>query len=344
MVKRIQLATTEAGTYYTLPGNSGELRNEAGQLTDTIFGQDYESTQSGLISATLNANALYKGFAGYVATLKKASASTPTADEATTQVGTSKSYQITDATHRLLDVNTPIVVSDGGVDKTTEVESIDFLNGIVTFLAAYAPTGAITVDGAYLSLTPIAGAKSFTLTQTAATKDTTDMPTAQANDGWKTFDYGLKTVSLEMGGTYKVTNGFVQALQDRENIYVEINPDGSGKSVFRGIFKYTQQSQSGDVGALEEETVTLNLAVPDGDLWVAPVAWVHTNSQLNQAIRIAVDGWQNNTLVWAKYLPDGTAGLGGQAVVTDVSLKGGLEAMNEFTCNLQLSDEPTTIA
>lgn len=343
MVKKIQLSTADAGTYYTLPGNSGELRNEAGQLTDTIFGQDYQSTQSGLISWTLNANALYKGFAGYVCTMKKASGSTAAADEPLSAVA-GQEYQVTDAAHRLIDVTAEFIVNDNAVAvDAADIESIDFLNGRVTFAAGYVVTGPVTADMSYLTLAAIAGAKSFTLTQTAATIDTTDMPTAQANDGWREFDYGLKTVSLEISGIYKSTNGFVDALQARENIYVEINPDGSGKSIFRGIFKYTQQGQQGDVGALEEENITLNLAVPDGDKWVSPISWEHNATTLNMAVQIALNAWQNSDLVYAKYLPDGVAGFKGPAVVTDVSLQGGLEAMNEFTCNLQGSGAPVAV-
>jgi len=344
MAKRVRVGQTSAGPFYTLPGNSAELRNEAGELTDTIFGQEFESTESGLIGYTINSNALYKGFAGYVVNLMKGGVPATLTDAAMSQVGATKTYVVTDTSKSRLDPATPIVVKDNAVDKTAEVESIDFLFGKVTFKSSYTVTGPVTISGKSIPVTAIAGAKSFTLTQTAAAIDNTDIPTAKGNGGFRTFEYGLKTVSLEMSGIYKASNGFVTALKSREPIFVEINPDGSNLSVCRGIFKYTSQGQSGDVGALEEETVALRLNVLDNDLWARPFGWEHSAlTTLNQGIRIALNSWENNQLIYMHYLPDGSTGFGGDAVVTDLSLAGGLEVMNEFTFNVQGSGAPVAI-
>lgn len=346
MVKRVQLSADDV-TYYTLPGNSGELRNEAGQLTDTIFGQDFQSTQPGLITWTLNSNALYKGFAGYIVKLNKGGTPVTMTDEAMSLVS-GKTYQITTVAHQYIDIATAILVKDNAVDHTADVESIDFLHGKVTFKAAYTPVGPITITGAYVPMVPIAGAKTFTLTQTMNAIDNTDIPTAKANTGFRTFEAtGLRTVTMELGGIYKLSNGFVAALIARAPIYVEINPDNSDLSVARGLFKYTGQGQSGDVGALEEETVNLGLSVPQdlGAILIqTPFSWVHSGlTTLSQAVQIALAAWQNNDNVYLKYLPDGVNGFKGQGVVTDISLSGGLEAMNQFTVNLQGSDAPIPV-
>lgn len=344
MAKRIQVSSDDT-TYYTLPGNSGELRNEAGDLTDTIFGQSFESGETGLITGTINSNALYKGFAGYIVSLKKSGATTPMVAGATTQVGTSKTYQISDITKQILDADVAVVVKDNGVAVTDDkIESIDYMFGKVTFAAAYTPTGPVTLDASYLPMTEIAGAKTFTLTQTAATIDTTDIPTAKANGGFRTFDPGLRTVSLELGGIYKLSNGFKAALAAREPIYVEINPDANNLSSCRGVFKYMSQGQSGDVGALEEETVSLKLAVPEAELLLTPFAWSHASaSKLSPAVQAILNAWQDETQIYVKYLPDGSTGMKSSAVMTDVSLAGGLDAMNEFTANFQLSGAATTV-
>lgn len=346
MVKRIQLSADDT-TYYTLPGNSGELRNEAGQLTDTIFGQAFQSTQPGLITWTLNSNALYKGFAGYIVKLNKGGTPVVMTNEAMSLVS-GKTYQITNAAHNVIDLGTTIVVKDNAVDHTADVLSIDFTTGKVTFKAAYTPTGPITITGAYVPMVAIAGAKTFTLTQTMNAIDNTDIPIAKANTGFRTFEAtGLKTVTLELGGIYKLSNGFVAALIARTPIYVEINPDNSNLSVARGLFKYTGQGQSGDVGALEEETVSLGLSVPQDIGAIAietPFSWVHSNvTTLAQAVQIALAAWQNGTVPYVKYLPDGTNGFKGRGVITDISLSGGLEAMNQFTVNIQGSDAPIAV-
>lgn len=78
--------------------------------------------------------------------------------EATTSLG-SDAYQVTDADKRIWDPNTAIVVNDNGspVDAA-DIEELDFLFGIVTFVSGYSPLGAITVTGKYLPLFEVADA------------------------------------------------------------------------------------------------------------------------------------------------------------------------------------------
>lgn len=344
MAKRVRISADGNDPWYTLPGNSAELRNEAGELNDTIFGQDFSSGETGLISWTVSSNALYKGFAGYVVSLKKSGTAVAFADEAMSLVS-GKIYTPTNAVHRLFDPSVPITVEDGGVDQTAEVIAIDYLHGTIEFDAGYTPTGSITIaTGSYLPSTEIAGSKSFTLTQTAETVDETDIPTAKANGGNMVYTPGLKTVSLELSGVYKVANDWLGALTARDTVIIEINPDNGGHAVARGIFKFASQGQSGDVGALEEETLSLRLSVPDDELMVTPFGWYFDGSEtLNEGVKICLEAWLAGETVFAQYLPDGTTGHEGEAVITDLSLTGGLEAMNEFTVNLQGSGAITEV-
>jgi hypothetical protein len=125
---------------------------------------------------------------------------------------------------------------------------------------------------------------------------------------------------------------------------IEINPDGSSKSTARGFFKPMQTGQSGDVGDLEQETINFDLSVPDDEDIVTPFAWVHaSDTTLSMAIRTALNSWQDTEVIYAQYLPDGTTGIEACALIVDISLKGGIEAMNEFTVNAQLSDEISAV-
>jgi predicted secreted protein len=334
--KRIRVSSDDI-TYYTLPGNTGEIQNEAGQIEDTIFGQTYKSNDSGLITWMVNANAIYKGFVGYRCEIKAATASTAFTDEAFALVS-GKTYRITNAAKNCWDPATVVTVEDNGVAvDDADIESIDYLFGRIIFDAGYTVTGPVTASGANYTLAMLAGYKEFTLTQTEDAIDTTTIPVAQGNDGHSTFTGdGLKTVSLELSGLYASANGYRDALVDRETVVVELNPDGNDKSRCRGYFKYVTQGQQGDVGALEEENVTLNLNVPDVDLLTAPLIWDHaSDTTLNQGVRKLLDAWTNATLIYVQYLPDGTNGVKGQAAVTDMTLQGGLESMNEFTVSLQ---------
>lgn len=342
MAKRVQISSDDT-TYYTLPGNSGEFRNEAGELDDTIFGQDYKSSEAGLISWTVQANAVYKGFAGYQVDIKKSGSATGFTTEACTLVS-GKTYKITDTTKNVWDRTASFTIFDGGVDKTAFVESIDYLMGRVTFLSSYTVTGAVTVTGSSLAMTVLASYRNFTLTQTLDPIDNTDIPTAQANSGHRTFSAGLKTVSMEVSGVYASSNAYRTALVARTEVIIEINPNGSGDSIARGFFKYVGTGQSGNVGALEEETVSFRLQVPTTSLLYRPFSWVYgASTTLSTAVQKALDAFLAGSSVYVKYLADGSTGAKGAAVITDVTLSGGLDGMNEFSVNFQGSGALTTI-
>lgn len=348
MAKRVRVTVDAGSTYRTLPGNQGELSNEAGDLDDTIFGQNFRSTQPGIINWQINANGIYKGFAGYTAEIYQQSGSATTmTGEACSQIGATKSYQITDTAKRIMDIDTTTVVLDSASPVAAEdIESIDFLFGIVTFDSSYTVSGAVTITGAYFAKTQVAGTRSFTLTMQSEPIDNTTIPIAQANSGHRTHGYGLKTVSLELGGVYALANGFQAALVARSRLIVEINPVGDDKTLARGYFRYTREGQSGNVGALEEETITLALAVPDeNDALLSPFYWRFTSdTTLNQAMQDLIGAWQDEALIGVQYLFDGTNGLeAAEAMVSDISLTGGLEAMNVFAATFMCNDAAAAV-
>lgn len=336
MAKRIRVSDDAGSNWYTLPGNTGEMNNEAGALDDTIYGQDYASSQTGLIGWTISANGLYKGFAGYVATIKKSGTPTAMTDEPMSLVS-GKTYKVTDASKSIWDhTDTYVIEDDSTPVSSSNIESIDHLFGQVTFISSYTPAGVITVTGDYLPMTVLGCSNSFTLTQTANPNDATCMDTAKANNGHRIFEYGLKTVNLELQGIYKSANNFLTLLQNRAEMVIEINPDGSSKSIARGFFKPMSTGQSGDVGDLEQETITFDLSVPDDSDVIVPFTWFHaSDTTLSMAVRVCLNAWEDKEIIDVSYLPDGTNGHSGEAIVTDMTLSGGLEAMNEFTVNFQ---------
>lgn len=339
MAKRIRLSDDDGANWYTLPGSSGELSSEAGELDDTVFGQNFSSTFPGINGWTINANARYKGYAGYQAKILKTGTSTTMTTEPMSLVS-GKTYQVTDAAKRLFDrSHATFNVFDDGVNKNAEVESIDHLFGRVTFKSSYTPTTPITITTNYLPLAEVGCANEYTLTQTANAIDNTCMDTAQANGGNRTFEYGLKTVQLELNGIYKSANNFRTLLAARSELVIQINPDGAGKAVARGFFRAVSTGQSGDVGDLEQETITFNLSVPDQDNVQTPFKWlIASDALLNVSVQKAIAAWEDDELIKVAYLPDGTDGVMGDAVITDLTLTGGLESMNEFTVNFQGSD------
>jgi len=339
--KVVQVSEDSGSTWLTLPGGTGELSHEAGQVDDTIFGQEYQSNHTGMISWNANANAIYKGYAGYSATIKKAGSATAMTAEAMTLVS-GKTYRVTNTAKRILDSSDTFIVYDNGVDQTDEVQSYNYLFGEVTFKSSYSVTGPVTITGDYLPTTAFGNANQFTLTQTAETIETSDFATAQGNGGYRTFQQGLKTVSIEMSGFYNVSAALRTALKNRTTLIIEINPDGAGNAIARGFFKASAESQSGDVGALEEETVSFVLQVPSSDY--IPFGWFHdSDTTLHDSVLAILDAWTEGTEIDVKYLYDGTNGISGGVIVTDVSLSGGLDAMNTFNANFQGTGATTEV-
>lgn len=341
--KTIQVSDNDAN-YYTLPGNTGEFSDNLGTLDDTIFGQTYQSQQPNTIDWSVTANALYKGFAGYMVTIKQTGATTAFTDEATTLVA-GKTYKITNAAKNVWDREVAVVVEDDGVVvDAANILNIDYLFGEVTFISTYTVVGAVTVSGSYLPMASLAKYRSFTLTQSMEAVDNSDVPTLQGNSGHMTYDFGLRTVSLEVAGVYGVANGYRTQLINRAEVIIEINPDGAGKTVARGFFRPAARGQQGNVGALEEETMNWNLSVPVVENMKAPFSWKFTNTDVSMAVQKCLDAFQNNTNLYVKYLPyGGTVGLKGQTLVTDFSLTGGTEAMNEFSVTLQGTGQVTAL-
>lgn len=355
MAAKQVLISSDDATYYLLPGNSGELTRDGVPMEDTIFGQTFKSSRVGPISWGMNAQAFYKGYPGYQAVLKKSGASTPMTDEAMSVVS-GKTYQITAEAKRVLDRTVAVVIEDNAIDHTADVENIDYLFGRITFKATYTVTGSVTMTGAYLAQATIAKFTGFTLGIRADAIRTSDIPALQANGGYHTFAPGLKTVSLDLPAVFTAADLWWDALDSRTEYIIEINPDGLGLSgsIGRGFFQLVTDRQSGDVGALEEETLSFQLAVPYSNLIIGasglayPFGWIHAAaSPIPTAIKTLLTRMLADQTVYGKYLPDGgttaSAGAKGIGVVTDLSLTGGLEDMSAFTVNMQMSGAPTAV-
>jgi hypothetical protein len=343
-VKKVQISDDNGSNWYTFPGSSGELTTEAGSIDDTVFGQLYKSMQSGLIQAGVSANGLYKGFAGYVASLKITGTPTSMTGEACSLVS-GKTYRITAATKRQIDPDSALTVLDNGVSvAAADIDNIDYLWGTVTFAAGYTIVGAITMTGKYLPTSVVARATGFTLTQTTDAIDDTDFANAQSSGGYRSYISGLKTVSLALNGIMSTTNDWRARLLTRSRVLIEINPDGGGLSVARGFFKPTNVGQSGNVGAQEAASATFPLSVPDLALLKSPFSWVHDpTTTLNTSLQKALAAWDSGAAIDMRYLYDGTNGYTGDAIITDMSLAGGLDVMNEFSVKANFTGALTAV-
>lgn len=333
-------------TYVSVAGNSASLSEDSATVDDSIFGTSFTSTQPTLITWTGDTNAMFKGFAGYKATIKRAGTATTIATPLATAVDVdSGMYYITDRTKSLLVHTEAYVVKDGGtVVLNSQLDYIDYLQGGIKFADDYVVTGAVTIEGGkFLPLANVCFAQTFDLTQSADTENVTDLCTAQENDGYGVFAYQRQNVELSLDGFYNDGALFVDDLQSRGMLVVEINPDGLGKSVARGYFRAVSHGQSGDVGSTETENTSFSLAVPEGV--ALPFSWYHaTDSAIPESILMALNAWEKRENLYFKYRAENSAKVRkGQVLISDVSMSSGVEAMVEFSISLQGTDKLDTI-
>lgn len=326
----------KAGTsdpFRTLPGNTADFNSEQGEAEDTIFGASYTSNQTTLTTWNVSANALYRGFAGYNATIKKSGDPVSFTDESMSEEELySQTYVIDDQSLTPWDWNEmPVVYDDGVVVDSEDIVSVDPNFGRVTFADDYVVTGPVTVDAASVPLSAFGNASSFDLTQTSDTTETTSFEIAQDNGGYSTHRPTLRTVALSLTAFYRADNDFTELLQSREDFVVEINPDGNEQSVARGIFRVSSEGNSGDVGGDEETTVELVLAVPED---MVPFSWKHeSTTTMPEGLRIILDAYENQDNLEIEYLPEGLGnpGKSGEVVLTDASMSTEVDGIVEAT-------------
>jgi len=343
--KQIQISNDGGTIFRGLPGAQGSFNVNGEAVDDTILGQTYKSSDVGLITWSISADAIFKGFSGYLAELKQVGTAVVFTAESMTLVS-GKTYAIDDATKEIWDRTEPTMdILDAAVSiAAADIESIDYLFGRVTFIPAFTPGGAVTATGKSFPVAAMGCANSYTLTMTADQKDESCFDLVQANSGTRIFSPGLRTVSLELGGIFDATDSFKDVVTTRAEVIIEIDPAGDGSSIARGFFRLATAGQSGAVGAVEEETTNWELTVPDetiNPIVSLPFNWRHTATTLNQSIQDLLTSWLTELNTFdVRYLPNGAIGqspldgIEGNFMVSDVSLSGGLSNMNVFQAEL----------
>ncbi len=354
MAKVINISNDGGTTWRALPGSEGSFNANGESVDDTILGQTFQSNDVGMVGWGVSANAIFKGFSGYLAEIKKHGTATTFTAEAMTLVS-GKTYAIDDATKEIWDRSeaTMDILDSAASVAAADILNIDYLFGRVTFVASYTPSGAITATGKYFPVITIARPNSYNLTMQAETIDESDYASAQANSGHKIFTPGLRTVNLELGGIFDDAENAPADVIARSELIIQIDPAGDGSSICRGFYKMVTSGQGGAVGALEDETLNFMLVVPDettNPAVATPFNWRHTATTLNQSIQDLLTSFLTELNTYdVQYLPQGAEGQSpldgreGNFMVSNVSLSGGLNAMNIFVAELQGTGAFTTV-
>jgi hypothetical protein len=328
MAKKIQVST-DGITYVSLPTPDGSLSVTANSTDDSLLGQTFASTFPTLLDWEGSSTGLVKGYAAYCGKILKSGISTVSVAEPLSLLS-GATYKTDLASHGIWDYEVTPVIFDDGLDVTNEVKTFDYLFGSVTFKATYTVVGSITADINYLPTAAFGRALSFSLTQSTTAVDDSDYEAVCLNGGYRINKQGLRDVSLSFDGIYDAAEDFHAQLESREAFIVEIDPIGDGKSIARGYFRVSDTSQDGAVGDNESESTSFSLSVPSPDF--KPFGWQHaSDTTLNAAIRIVLDGFDLEQDVFFKYLPDGLVGKSGSTVITDVTLESALDDLNRFS-------------
>jgi hypothetical protein len=189
---------------------------------------------------------------GYLASVKAISTGVAMTNEATTATGAS--YQINTASKRILDLNTAIVVKDGG-SVTTEAYTVDYLNGKVTFGSVASRT--ITITGAYLTPATIATADTFNFSATTESYENTAF-----GSQYKSFEAGLISGTATLGRFFLTDDLFIDALLDGEYKILEYYVSSGVKISFYGLL--TSDNVDSAVASLVREEMTFQITTQIG--------------------------------------------------------------------------------
>lgn len=344
-IKTIQVSK-ELGTYATLAGSSGEISIEGAELTNTIFGSEFQSSIAGLNSWSFSGNSYIRETAGFKASVKRASTPVATTGEAmslaTGDFIADHTFVVDDTTKEIWDITSTITIYEDAVEvPASDIVSIDPMFGRVTFVSAR--TGAITADFSFMTTAEFGCANSISLTMNSEATDNSCFENVKAENGFSISEYGLKTVSAELSGFYRVSNDFFALLKSAETVILEFDFEGNGNSVARGVFRLQSTSQSGDVGAQEEYSATFSLFVPE-DLVPFSIDTT-TDSDFSKSVIIVMSSWLNSEYVMLRYAPQGLSAkhYEGKTVVSDCSVSVSVDGIGEVTTELTGTGELSVI-
>lgn len=331
------------GQWLDFPSPSASLDQSSSQAGTTIFGSGgFESNLPTIFSHSLSGSGYLRETAGYNATLKRAGTGVTFTGEPMTQVGTTNTFFITDSSKNLWNPRAGVVVYAGASAVDEDDYTVDYMFGRVTFNIA--PVGVVTVDGQSMPTAVFASANSIDVTQSAATSDITTFQLAQDENGYASYRPELLTVSLELSGFYNSATNMYDVLNARDEVIIEIDWTGNGGFISRGIFRVTDLGNSGDVGAVEDESVSFTVSSIEG---ITPYSFQFgATSEASTAFQLIANAWLKREYIGFRYAPEGLDEpyFAGRACVTDASISTSVSGIGELSVDLQGSGELERVA
>jgi hypothetical protein len=166
--------------------------------------------------------------AGFLGLIYEDGTSTAMTAEACSLVS-GKTYRITDAAKRMLDPAVAVVVDDNGSPVSAgDIESIDYMHGLVVFDSGYTVTGPVTIDANYLPLSFIGDVYEMSASLGRTVLDTTAFTSTQ--DDNKTCKLGLKDISGSFSARDNVATALASRMAAGTVLYLTMGFSGSMSS------------------------------------------------------------------------------------------------------------------
>jgi len=154
-----------------------------------------------------------------------------------------------------------------GSDISADIESINYVQGIVTFTTPHSTSTVITMDVDYLTSSYLAGGRSWSIDIDTNMLDVTAFSTTATDPKWRTYLAGLNGAEISIDRLYQqdsTANVFWDALAaESSNLLVELVPDDAGDR-YEGFVWVSGFSPSVEIDGIADEGVTLTV---DGVLY-----------------------------------------------------------------------------
>ena len=184
--------------------------------------------------------------AGHLATISITGASTTMTGEATT-VTSGTSFQMDTAARRIVDPAVALVIKDGG-SAWGGTFTFDYLNGIVTLSGA--PTGDVTIDGAFLPSRQITQAYELDVSLSAALADSSLLGTAFTQRTRALSDITGSMSCYDVGLTNYTDVELVTLLDNATTKVIDIAWNG-GTNYLRFFAMFENVEPSGSVDGIQ---------------------------------------------------------------------------------------------
>lgn len=200
------------------------------------------------------------GQPAYLAIIKLSGTPTTVTAEPMTKVSQFV-YRITNAARRVMKRGAAFTLKNGAATiPAANIVSINYLTGTITTnteLLSTPTAGTLT----YVPMVEAVGAYGYSLNLQGDLLDDSSFDVSRAT-GFRTRVYGMNDVAASINTHSPLSTQFKDLRLTREPVIIEFHPGGVTTEGYAGWFVAETVGSSGDIGSLEDESVSFVL---DGD-------------------------------------------------------------------------------